>query len=676
MEIQMRRYALLLAFLIGCTAVTAAPAQTTYADDSPPMTAGRIAVADGDVQIWRAEEESDGQWDAAQINDVVSIGTGLHLGRGARTEVRVGPHAFRLGPLSRGGFTQLDYGQAVFDLEHGVINVRLAIPQNGETYAVTAAGMQVDLAAPGRYRIETFDRGGLRLTAFDGQGTVRSGSNAVRVGSGQALAVGPDMSSMNYETATSTAFDDWALARDDSYRSLQATRYVSSSMTGYEELDQHGDWMVDTTYGAVWYPRAVPVGWAPYRFGQWRWVRPWGWTWVDHAPWGFAPFHYGRWVMIGARWCWWPGGYIARPVWAPALVGFVGGGGAAVAITGPVVGWYPLAPWHHYRPHYRHGNTYVTIINRNIIQHPPRGVPPNVNRGGGTMVPGPRFRDPVMKVALPTKSEKLAELQPVAPPPRTITAPKAGDSNMVRRPQPVQAVAPPAAATTPRAPGPMVPPPKRVVPPMAADPVPGRGVASQPALPGNDPAPLSQPPKFKRVEPKPAPAQPAPPNMATRPQPRPNLPTDQLPPGQKPRIPPAEPARFPPDAPPTIKQPTAPPARAVQPSSPPARTVQPSPSARAVQPSPPARAVQPSPSARAVQPPPPARVVQPSPPTRSAEPAPRVAPAPASPPHQAPRAEPRAPKEQVVRSAQGGGQSGHGRPEREAPAPRMKQAER
>lgn len=627
----MRRYVLLLAFLIaGCMAVTPAPAQTTYAEDSPPMIAGRIAVADGDVQIWRTEEESDGQWDAAQINDVVSVGTGVHLGRGARTEIRIGPHAFRLGPVSRGGFTQLDYGQTVFDLEHGVINVRLARPQNGETFAVTAAGMQVDLTAPGRYRIETFDRGGLRLTAFSGQGTVRSGSNAVSVGNGQALAVAPGMASLNYETAASTAFDDWALARDDRYRDLQATRYVSPNMTGYEELDQHGDWMVDTTYGAVWYPRAVPVGWAPYRFGQWRWVRPWGWTWVDHAPWGFAPFHYGRWVMIGPRWCWWPGGFVARPVWAPALVGFVGGGGSAVAITGPVVGWYPLAPWHHYRPHYRHGNTYVTIINRNIIHQPPRGVPPNVNQGGGTMVPGPRFRDPVMKVALPTKSEKLAELQPVAPPPRTITAPKAGDHNMVRRPQPVQAVAPPAAASpapqtpSPQAPGPMVPPPKRVVPPMATDPVPGRGVAPQPALPGNDPAPLTQPPKFKRVEPKPAPAQPAPPNMATRPQPRAHLPSDQLPPGQEPRIPPAEPARFPPGAPPTIKQP-----------------------------SPPARAVQPAPPAAA-----------PAPPT--------AAPAPVAPP-QAPRAEPRAPKEQVVRSAQGGEQ---GRPEREAPPPRLKQVER
>src|SRR4029453_15692065 len=71
-------------------------------------------------------------------------------------------------------------------------------------------------------------------------------------------------------------------------------------------------------------------GWAPYRSGQWRWVRPWGWTWVDQAPWGYAPFHYGRWVTIGNRWCWWPGGYYARPIWAPALVGFVGGSNLSV----------------------------------------------------------------------------------------------------------------------------------------------------------------------------------------------------------------------------------------------------------------------------------------------------------------------------------------------------------
>jgi len=36
--------------------------------------------------------------------------------------------------------------------------------------------------------------------------------------------------------------------------------------------------------------------WAPYRYGRWEYIAPWGYTWVDEEPWGFAPFHYGRWV--------------------------------------------------------------------------------------------------------------------------------------------------------------------------------------------------------------------------------------------------------------------------------------------------------------------------------------------------------------------------------------------
>ena len=30
----------------------------------------------------------------------------------------------------------------------------------------------------------------------------------------------------------------------------------------------------------------MPEKWAPYRHGYWRWIEPWGWTWIDDAPWG------------------------------------------------------------------------------------------------------------------------------------------------------------------------------------------------------------------------------------------------------------------------------------------------------------------------------------------------------------------------------------------------------
>ena len=588
---------LFVALLAGCATAIAQP----QSNDSPPLIAGRISFAEGDVQIWRAEEDSDGEWDPAQLNDVVTVGTGLYTGSNGRAEFRIGPNTYHLSSGSRGGFNQLDYGSAVFNLEHGSVNVSLAQPQQGELHSVTVDGTRIDLAAPGRYRVDAIENGGqARVTVFGGRGSVVSGGNAINVASGQALVVGPGFASLNYEQAASTSFDQWALARDERYRNVQSARYVSTNMTGYEELDFHGEWIPDANYGNVWVPRVVPTGWAPYRNGQWRWVRPWGWTWVDQAPWGYAPFHYGRWVTIGNRWCWWPGGYYARPIWAPALVGFVGGSNVSVSVGfgGPVVGWYPLAPWHRYRPHYTHNTRYVTVINQTIINNPPRGVPPHRNHEGATMVPGPRFRDPVMKVALPVRTN-VAELQAVAPPPKNI-APvrRVAEDNMVRRPNQVQ---PSPHASTPAAvgkpvpvpsmvpsPARTVPSPTRVAPPMVAEPIPNRGVKTQPPLPGNDPDPLAQPPKLSRVPPTQVQTAPLPPRAApdiARPQPRARMPQENLPQAQQhPRAAPADPARFPPGAPPTIRQPKVPPAPAVAQAAPapaPVQRAEPVPAAQA-----------------------------------------------------------------------------------------------
>lgn len=650
-----RLLSLIAALLIAACAMSAATAQS-QSNDSPPLIAGRVSAAEGDVQIWRAEEDADGDWDLAQINDVVTIGTGLYTGANGRTEFRVGPNTFRLSSGSRGGFSQLDYAGAVFNLEHGSLNVRLASPDHGELAAVTIDGTRVDLAGPGVYRIDAGDGGGqARISVFSGQAAVQAGANGVNVASGQALVFGPGLSSINYEQASATSFDQWALGRDERYREVRSAQYVSPYMTGSEELDFHGDWIPDANYGNVWVPRVVPTGWAPYRHGQWRWVRPWGWTWVDHAPWGFAPSHYGRWVTIGDRWGWWPGGYVAQPVWAPALVGFVGGSSFSVGFGSPLVGWYPLAPWHRYRPHYPHNPRYVTIINQTIINNPPRGHPPHRNHEGATMVPGPRFRDPVMKVALPIRSD-LAALQPMAPPPKnTGQIRKVADDTMVRRPAQVQAApkvpaSAPASAAAPvptpsmvPAPARKVPAPTRVMPPMVAEPIPNRGVAPQAPLPGNNPTPLAQPPKFNRVPPTSIQTTPAPPRTApdiARPQPRARMPQELLPQAeQRPRVAPAEPARFPPGAPPTIKRPLAPTAQPAPRAAPPmVQRVAPTPAAppmvQRVAPTP--QAPRPAPRVEAPRAAPP-MVQRVAPMPQASRPAPRV---------QAPR-----PTPQIVRGA-------------------------
>ena len=119
-------------------------------------------------------------------------------------------------------------------------------------------------------------------------------------------------------------------------------------------------------YGPVWTPVGVAPGWAPYRFGHWVWVAPWGWTWVENEPWGFAPFHYGRWAFRRRRgWVLGSRTRAVRPVFAPALVAFVGGGALWrwYRHWRPAVGWFPLAPREVFVPWYRTSRVYVNNVN-------------------------------------------------------------------------------------------------------------------------------------------------------------------------------------------------------------------------------------------------------------------------------------------------------------------------
>jgi hypothetical protein len=164
-------------------------------------------------------------------------------------------------------------------------------------------------------------------------------------------------------------FDQWCATRDRREASIVSARYVPREMIGYEDLDEYGAWRNIPPYGWVWMPTGVAAGWAPYRFGHWAWVEPWGWTWVDDAPWGFAPFHYGRWAFVAGGWVWAPGRVVVgvRPVYAPALVAFVGGPRFSVAVgIGGGVGvaaWFPLGPGEVYRPAYHVSEVYVRNVN-------------------------------------------------------------------------------------------------------------------------------------------------------------------------------------------------------------------------------------------------------------------------------------------------------------------------
>lgn len=100
----------------------------------------------------------------------------------------------------------------------------------------------------------------------------------------------------------------------------------------YEQLASYGTWVEVPTYGWVWYPRGVSVGWSPYTLGRWVDTDDYGWMWASDEDWGWATYHYGRWLWTDEYgWVWIPG-YI----WGPAWVAWRIGGG--------YIGWYPLPP--------------------------------------------------------------------------------------------------------------------------------------------------------------------------------------------------------------------------------------------------------------------------------------------------------------------------------------------
>jgi hypothetical protein len=247
--------------------------------------------------------------------------------------------------------------------------------------------------------------------------TVSAGETAtIQPGNPPAIAV---------QETVPTAFDNWSLERDNFEEPRQVAQYVSPQMTGYEDMDRYGSWQPDPTYGNVWIPTEVPTGWAPYHYGHWVWVSPWGWTWVDEAPWGFAPFHYGRWAYVHDHWGWIPGQIAPRPVYAPALVAFIGGAGWSVSIGvgEQPVGWFPLGPQEVYHPGYHVSRDYlrnvnvtnVTNINKavNVTNNYYNGTPGQnsfANRRFATVVSAKDFAAsrPVDKAAISVPAAKLA----------------------------------------------------------------------------------------------------------------------------------------------------------------------------------------------------------------------------------------------------------------------------
>jgi hypothetical protein len=581
--------------LAACLFIGVAPWAQAQPEADPPGRVGRIAELTGPVWLFDLEE---GRWVEALRNRPVTAGDRLSTGRDGAAELRIGSTTVKLAEGSELELTRLDDERVRLHLHRGSLALRL---RSREVAAETSLGTDEAWLQPLRGGLYRLDRQDDTTFAASWRGELRLEEGAgIEIESGRRLQLWREGTPRVLRTRWMSPLDDAFAARvlgadRDEERSASAG-HVSPEMTGWEDLDRHGRWDQHPEYGAVWVPLSVRVDWAPYRHGRWTWVRPWGWTWVDEAPWGFAPFHYGRWVTWRDRWTWVPGRYVPRPVFAPALVGWIDGPsvGIGVRVGGPTLSWVPLAPWELFRPHYRVSPGYHDRVNTPDHRQwrPPRRsgdhsfgnqavtgavtvVPADVLRPRPPVAREPRdVRDeprPVMPErdrARERDRDRDREREVRRPPDEVRTAPPPPPvmpaTPLPSRPQPVNPVTPvqPAqpiqpmpptlvmpvpAQPQPIQPAPVQPPPPRRHEPMPTRPQPAaEPPAAKPMAPVTPAAPVAPAPAVVPTAPPPPPlaATPPPPRAQPRPQPaaepKPAAPKERDPSKDEPRQKPQE----------------------------------------------------------------------------------------------------------------------------------------
>ena len=645
--IALRRFAVfgqgsVRALALAAMAIAALAGAAAHAQEQEEALARVARIADASGQLFHAPEDRAGEWAPVGLNYPIATGDSLWISGEGRAEIDFGGGQFRIAGDTNVHVSRLEEREFSLFVAHGRVIVRIRSLDAGEEPRIDTPNSQVLLARPGLYRIDVSeDRQETTVVVREGEAiaTVANGAQQILPGQTATLFGAGDVQADVRNGTGLDGFDAWSATRDRRYRANRSTAFVSEQMVGYADLDQYGNWESYPEYGPVWFPSGVAADWAPYRYGYWTSLPAWGWTWVDDAPWGYAPFHYGRWAHVGGRWGWCPGAYVRKPVWAPALVAWYGGGGWGLTATGgaPVYGWVPLGWREPYAPSWRHcGKRCYAAYNRpyavNVAERPRQ--PPTFyanNRvpGAITAVPSAALanRRPVAPNIVNVPGHVAAAAPVLVGTPQVKPAPVT--ANIVRpgngvplpaatlertKPMAVPTQGPDAVSPAPGFDGrrpaygqrPAQTAPVTAVPPGAQRGLPGYNAADLPPRYERAPAtpaapPVNAPPPVRYVPPTVA-TNPVPPAAQTKPAPqinRADVGGRPLPPSMQPQVPRAMAA-------PTPQPMQVPPPMPVAP----ARPMQVAPQPQAVQAAPPGRAAPAAPAQPAQAPAPPAARVE------------------------------------------------------------------
>jgi hypothetical protein len=327
----------------------------------PPGRVARVQYMAGQVSM---QPGGVNDWIAATQNRPLTSADRVWTDKNSQAELNVGDGFLRMNSETSVTLTNVTDNNVQIELDQGTLEITVKHLEKGEIYEVDTPNYAFTVMKSGVYRFDVYPNEDQSwVTVRSGYGEATGKGAAVRVNSGEQMRFngGTSLVHTAMSAPSRDGFDDWVQVRDKRLDDSLSARYVSPGVIGYQDLDGYGRWVPTPNYGNVWIPSTVPAGWAPYRYGHWTWIAPWGWTWVDDQPWGFAPFHYGRWVSYGGYWGWAPGpvGYW-NPYYSPALVGWIGGPGFGVGFgfggggwgIGINFGWFPLGWGEPFYPRY------------------------------------------------------------------------------------------------------------------------------------------------------------------------------------------------------------------------------------------------------------------------------------------------------------------------------------
>ena len=336
------------------------------ADDSEPddVTArvARISLLQGEAKIKHAGFDD---WELVVQNMPIVEGDEIVTEGGARLEIQFDSFShLRMAEDSALKVETLQDSGVALSLSQGTLSLRLTQFDKANSYfEIDAPKTTVAIQQAGRYRIDAgFENSPqARIAVTDGgEARVYSDNDAFTLRSGRSASIqlSGDQAG-DWEMADAAVgvdeFDTWTADRDriiaDLLKNSYYDQYYDRDIYGAEDLSGYGDWVHTNDYGYVWRPYQSVIGrydnWSPYRYGQWRWIPPFGWTWVNDEPWGWATYHHGRWFYDNGFWYWSPYGYYRphRSWWRPALV--------SITIVNNDVCWYPLTYYSGYRNYNR-----------------------------------------------------------------------------------------------------------------------------------------------------------------------------------------------------------------------------------------------------------------------------------------------------------------------------------